>query len=183
MLYAKEQYIKHMIPRQKDASSFTMGLHADIEWLHDSFNYHHFQKPIEDSKNVVEGVIIAHHNYPSKYKVNKAITILKKHAWVPAINGINGQIDGGASAIFYYAALLLKHADTGTAMYEISPRQRCNISHVKAMAALGIMEDHINRMAEAETMLDEAIETVFGQRTVLKGLQVGLKNHEEGGVA
>ncbi len=182
MLHAKEQYIKHLTPRDEDATSFTLGLRADVIWLHNSFNMNYIQKPLGGAKNVVDGVIII--GCPSFYKVGKAITILKERGWMPAINGASGGIDEWASVIFYYAALLLEHAvanaQTSIAMYVISPRQRCDIMHVKKMAVMGMTKDHERRMKEAEVALDDAIDTMLAQRALLKALQKGWEQGGEG---
>jgi len=161
MLHAKERYIKHLVPRQKEAGSFTFMRPPTVDWLHDSFNKHHMRRPRtpeERVKNKFDGVVFT--DCPSKYKVNKAIHTLKRHAMEPAINGINGLIDGRTTAIFYYAALILDHYDTGASEYKISPRLRCDIHRVLVIAARGMEKDHERRIEVNAGILDTLIDTL-----------------------
>lgn len=173
MLYAKLHYVKNMLPRNIRGMPFTAGMSQDIVWLHDGFVKQHSRMAIHNNKT--EGIIF--NLCPSKYKMAKAISILKKYAMKPFIGGVNGKIGSEMTAVFYYAALLLSHCDTGTTIYAVSGKQRWNIHCVMKVATAGLEKDHQDRMINNDGIVDTLIDGLAEANAERRLLNSGWERH------
>lgn len=177
MLHAKWYYVMNILSKKLDDASmklddasmlFMLNVRPAVTWLHDSFNFIHIYAYDGDTRDGVR-----FHLNPSKYKMNKAINILRKYGRKQAINGANGQIDEKVSAIFYYAALLLH----STNEHYFSSRQREIIKKVLVTAERGMEADHRYRMKSNAGILDSLVDTLANANAERRTLKAGWKNH------
>ncbi len=172
MLHAKKEYIKHMVPREKGATKLTVGLPSDALWLHNRFNRDCLQRAPKETFNGVRVI-----DCPSKYKVDKAVRILKRYAMVPAISRISKEVDAETSAVFYYAALILEYADGGTSMYEISPGQNEIVNKALVVAESSMEKGHQWLITVGDDIVDKLIKTLVDANARCKELYADWNRH------
>ncbi len=176
MLYAKRYYVRNLLPKKLgDVSmTFALSVRSAVIWLHDSFNHIHIRPYDGDTCDGVE--LLA---YPSKYKIDRAVNILKKwgnsgyrYGQKQAINGASGQVDATVSAIFYYAAFFLNYTKE-----PVSPQQRHTITGALMMATKSMEKDHRYRMKSKAKIVNSLINTLTDAHAECKSLKAGWKNH------